>query len=157
MICSSLPWRMRFTRASAIGKSERGRGAVRIRSRDALWAAKAAPPSVILGWTRRSLANFFVALRPCRTCCWPDICSSLPWWLGSPGLPGIDKSSMMVGEFRAAWDVGRGPMPLIPAAVTPELAGSLGGTETQFYIDVNATSKFPISKWGNFVWPVAFQ
>ena len=40
--------------------------------------------------------------------------------LGSPGLPGIDKSSM-AGEVRAAWDVGRGPMPLIPAAVIPEL------------------------------------
>ena len=60
--------------------------------------------------------------------------------LGSPGLPGIDKSSMMAGEVRAAWDVGRGPMPLIPAAVIPELAGSLGGTETQFYIDVSLAS-----------------
>jgi hypothetical protein len=45
------------TRASTIDKSERGKGAVRIRSRDALWAAKAAPPSVTLGWTRRSLTN----------------------------------------------------------------------------------------------------
>ena len=60
--------------------------------------------------------------------------------LGSPGLPGIDKSSMMAGEVRAAWDVGRGPMPLIPAAVIPELAGSLGGTETQFYIHVSLAS-----------------
>ena len=47
---------------------------------------------------------------------------------------------MMVGKVRAAWDVGRGPMPLIPAAVIPELAGSLGGTETQFYIDVSLAS-----------------
>ena len=47
---------------------------------------------------------------------------------------------MMAGEVRAAWDVGCGPMPLIPAAVIPELAGSLGGTETQFYIDVSLAS-----------------
>ena len=60
--------------------------------------------------------------------------------LGSPGLPGIDKSSMMAGEVRAAWDVGRGPMPLIPAAVIPKLAGSLGGTETQLYIHVGLAS-----------------
>jgi hypothetical protein len=33
--------------------------------------------------TRRSLANRRLTLAPRRTCCFaPNICSSLPWWLG---------------------------------------------------------------------------
>ena len=49
--------------------------------------------------------------------------------LGSPGLPGIDKSSMMAGKSARPWDVGTSAeteCPLIHAAVIPELAGSLG-------------------------------
>jgi hypothetical protein len=119
IICSSLPSRLRFTRASAIGKSKRGRGAVRIRSRDVLWAAKAAPPSVTLGcpavhWQIDCLSD----LPRHRTCCFAlNICSSLPWGLGFTGLPGIDRSSMMAGKSALPWDVGtwgRGSRPDCP-------------------------------------------
>ena len=65
------------------------------------------------------------------TCCFaPDICSLLPWWLGFTRAAGNRQIKYDGGEVRAAWDVGtKAPMPLIHAAVIPELAGSLGGID----------------------------
>ena len=59
----------------AIGKSERGRGAVRIRSRDAQFRR----PLPLVGSAVHWQIDFLSALPRCRTCCFtPNICSSLP-------------------------------------------------------------------------------
>jgi hypothetical protein len=99
------------------------------RSHGVLWAARA---------KRRCHApfhwqiDFSVALPPCWTCCFaPNICSSLPWWLGFTRAAGNRQIKYEGGEVRAALgaDVGRGPMLLIHPAVIRELAGSLGGID----------------------------
>ena len=61
--------------------------------------------------------DFLSALPPCRTCCFaPNICSSLPWWLGFTRAAGNRQIKYDRGEVRAAvgrGDVGRGRRPLI--------------------------------------------
>src|SRR4051812_43672924 len=71
--------------------------------------------------------------------------------LGSPGLPEIDKSSMMAGKSARPWDGGRRSRPIRPlihAALVPELAGSLGRVDAGICIYADAQ----LRRMGHIVW-----